>query len=61
MAEILRESTRYPGISRWYALAEAETLQAAADAFGQTDTVVPVPVDIHAPDPVWLGQVLRRT
>jgi hypothetical protein len=54
----IREAGRFPGISRWYVLAEPGTLAAAAEQLADNERIVPVPVTPSGDQPIWLGEVL---
>ncbi|MEX1093511.1 MAG: GNAT family N-acetyltransferase [Acidimicrobiia bacterium] len=54
----VREASRFPGISRWYVLAEPETLLAGAEQLAANEQIVPVPVSSGGDRPLWLGEVL---
>jgi len=56
---VVRDAGRFPGISRWYVLAPAETLAASAATLSACDEIVPVPVSSSQERPVWLGEVLE--
>ncbi len=55
---LAREAERYDGLKTWYMLGTAETLDAAGDVLAANSRVIPVPLDIARPDPLWLGAVL---
>ena len=54
----VRDAGRFPGISRWYVLAEPETLAAASEQLAGNERVVLVPVTPEGSQPLWLGEVL---
>lgn len=54
----IREAGRFPGISRWYVLAEPETLAAGAEQLADNERIVPVAVSPGGDRPLWLGEVL---
>ncbi len=54
-----RDAERFPGISRWYVLAEPQTLAAADAQLSASDRIVPIPVTLRRDDPLWLGDVDR--
>ncbi|MEX1037352.1 MAG: GNAT family N-acetyltransferase [Acidimicrobiia bacterium] len=54
----VRDAGRFPGISRWYVLADSETLSAGSEQLASTDRVVPVSVSSGGSHPLWLGEVL---
>ncbi len=54
----VRETGRFPGISRWYVLGEPDTLAAAAEQLAANERVVPVSVVPGGGRPLWLGEVL---
>jgi len=56
---VQRDSGRFPGISRWYVLAEPETLAASASRLEDGDRVAPIPIGPAGDRPIWLGEVLR--
>lgn len=49
---------RFPGISRWYVLAEPQTLAAADAQLSASERIVPIPVTLRRDDPLWLGEIL---
>lgn len=53
-----REAERYAGISKWYMLGEAETLQAAAQVLAANDRVIPLALDPAGSEPIWMGTFL---
>jgi hypothetical protein len=53
-----RDAGRFPGISRWYVLAQPETLAASAAQLSANERIVPVPVTPHGDRSLWLGQIL---
>jgi len=53
-----RDAGRFPGISRWYVLAEPETLNSGAAQLSASERIVPVPVTPTGDHPIWLGEVL---
>ena len=55
----VRDAGRFPGISRWYVLAEPETLSVSAEQLAGNDRIVPVPVTPEGSRPLWLGEVLQ--
>ena len=57
---LLREAGRFSGLSRWYVLADPETLDAAGNALHADKRIVPVRVDRNSAGPLWLGQILRE-
>jgi hypothetical protein len=54
----VRDAGRFPGISRWYVLAEPETLNSGALELSASERIVPVPVTPTGDHPIWLGEVL---
>jgi hypothetical protein len=52
------EAGRFPGITRWYVLAEPQTLAAAAAQMSANERLVPVPVTLRDDPPLWLGETL---
>jgi len=57
--DTVRDAGRFPGISRWYVLAEPQTLAAADAQLSASERIVPIPVTLRGDDPpVWLGEVL---
>lgn len=54
----VRDAGRFPGISRWYVLAEPKTLSAGDEQLATSEHVVPVPVSLGGSRPLWLGEVL---
>ncbi|MDH3667716.1 MAG: GNAT family N-acetyltransferase [Paracoccaceae bacterium] len=56
---IVREAGRYPGISKWYVLGTQDTLTTAEETLQRNGRVVPIPVEVRADAPLWLGQILR--
>ncbi len=57
----IRDTGRFPGISRWYVLALPETLAAGAAQLSASEPIVPVPVTLDGHQPLWLGDVLAAT
>jgi hypothetical protein len=58
--DTVSETGRFPGISRWYVLAEPQTLAAAGERLSANEGIVPVPVTLQADDPsLWLGAMLH--
>jgi hypothetical protein len=57
---LIREAGRFPGISRWHVLAEPETLREAGHALESNERIVPVEVDVHAAEPLWLGRLTAK-
>ena len=56
-----RDAGRFPGISRWYVLAEPQTLAAAGAQLSASERIVPVPVTLRRDDrSLWLGEALPR-
>lgn len=53
-----RDAGRFPGISRWYVLADPETLAAGAAVLSLNERVVPVSVSPRGDRSLWLGDVL---
>ena len=53
-----RDAGRFPGISRWYVLAEPQTLAAAGAQLSTSERIVPVPVTLRRDRSVWLGEAL---
>jgi Acetyltransferase (GNAT) domain len=54
-----RDARRFPGISRWYVLAEPQTLAGAAEQLSASERIVPVPVTLRDDDrSLWLGETL---
>ena len=58
---LIREAGRFPGISRWYVLADPETLRAAGQALDVGDRIVPIEVEVRAAEPLWLGRLTAGT
>lgn len=57
----VRDAGRFPGISRWYVLADPETLAAGAEQLAGNEQIVPVPVSPGADRQLWLGEVLSNS
>ena len=55
-----RDAGRFPGISRWYVLAQPETLAAGAAPLSASERIVPVPVTLGGDRSLWLGQALPK-
>jgi hypothetical protein len=53
------DAGRFPGISRWYVLAEPQTLAAAEAQLSANERITTIPVTLGGDDPVWLGETLR--
>ena len=53
-----RDAGRFPGISRWYVLAEPQTLAAAGAQLSTSERILPVPVTLRRDRSVWLGEAL---
>ena len=53
-----RDAGRFPGISRWYVLAEPQTLAEADAQLSANERIVPMSVTLGGDDPVWLGETL---
>jgi hypothetical protein len=54
-----RDAGRFPGISRWYVLAEPQTLAAAGAQLSASERIVPVPITLRRDDrSLWLGEAL---
>lgn len=60
LRDALRETARYPGVTRWHLLATPETLAASRAELSQASGVVPIPVKTDARHPIWLGDVLSQ-
>jgi hypothetical protein len=59
LQETARNAGRFPGISRWYVLAEPQTLAAAGTELSTSEGIVPVPVTLRRDDrSLWLGETL---
>lgn len=56
-----RDAGRFPGISRWYVLAEPGTLAGGASLLEAEDGIVLVPVNPGGDGPLWLGEVLAAS
>jgi hypothetical protein len=57
--DTVRDAGRFPGISRWYLLAEPRTLVAAEAQLSVKERIVPIPVTLRSDDPpLWLGEML---
>lgn len=56
----LRDASRFPGIIRRYVLGTPETIGAALADFAANPAIVPIPVPHAAPEPLWLGKILRE-
>lgn len=56
---LTHEVKRFPGLAKWYVLAEPETLVAAETALQGENRIVTVPVIPIGAEPIWLGSVLR--
>ena len=57
--DTVRDVGRFSGISRWYVLAEPQTLAAADARLSTNERIVPVPVVLRDDDrPLWLGETL---
>jgi hypothetical protein len=60
MEDTVRDVGWFPGISRWYVLAEPQTLAAADAQLTADERLVPIPVDLReGGPPLWLGETLR--
>jgi hypothetical protein len=57
----VRDAGRFPGISRWYVLAEPETLASGEAQLSTNERIVPVPVTPRGDRPIWLGEALPST
>jgi hypothetical protein len=57
--DTVEDAGRFPGISRWYVLAEPQTLTAADAQLSANERIVPIPVTLQGEDPIWLGEALR--
>ena len=55
-----REAERYTGLTKWYMLGEAETLETAAEVLAANDRVIPLALEPAASEPIWLGTFLER-
>jgi len=56
-----RDAKHFPGISRWYVLAEPQTLAAAEAQLSANEWVAPIPVTLRRDGPpLWLGEQLQR-
>jgi hypothetical protein len=54
-----RDAGRFPGISRWYVLAEPRTLAAAGAQLSESGRIVPIPVALGENGrSLWLGETL---
>ncbi len=59
LQDTIRDAGRFPGISRWYVLAEPQTLAAAGAQLSATERIVPIPVTLRGDDrSLWLGEAL---
>ena len=58
LQETTRNAGRFPGISRWYVLAEPQTLAAAGAQLSSSERIVPVPVTLRRGRSLWLGEAL---
>jgi hypothetical protein len=58
LQDTTRDAGRFPGISRWYVLAEPQTLAAAGAQLSASERIVPVPVTLRRDRSVWLGEAL---
>lgn len=54
----VRDAGRFPGISRWYVLADPETLSAGAALLASNERIAAVPVTQRGSRPLWLGEML---
>lgn len=54
-----RDAGRFPGIARWYVLAQPDTLAAGAEQLSASERIVPVPVAPGSDRPLWLGELHR--
>jgi hypothetical protein len=54
----VRDTERFPGISRWYVLAHPETMAAGAALMSASERIMPVPVTPVGDRALWLGEVL---
>jgi hypothetical protein len=59
LGNTIRDAGRYPGIARWFVLGEPETLAGGSEALAANPDIVPVPVELNAAGPLWLGEVLQ--
>lgn len=59
--DLVRDSARFPGISRWYVLGKDDTIRAGLDELSTNTRVVPLTVGLDGEEPVWLGEVLSHT
>lgn len=57
----IRDAGRFAGISRWYVLAQPETLAAGAAQLSVSERIVLVPVTLGGQQPLWLGEALAET
>jgi hypothetical protein len=57
--DVVRDVRWFPGIFRWYVLAEPQTLAAADTVLSADERLVPVSVTLSDDDsPLWLGETL---
>lgn len=54
-----RDAGRFPGIAKWYVLAEPSTLHAGEAELSASDRIVSVPITPEKERPIWLGDVLH--
>jgi hypothetical protein len=59
LQDTTRDAGRFPGISRWYVLAEPQTLATADAHLSASERIVPIPVTLRRDDrSLWLGELL---
>ena len=58
LQDMVRDSDRYQGISRWYVLGLPATLASGAAQLSAAERIVPVPVTPEGDRPLWLGEAL---
>ncbi len=54
----VREAGRFQGITRWYVVADSETLAAGVTELSENQKIVPVPFDASGDGPIWLGTLV---
>lgn len=54
-----RDAGRFPGIAKWYVLAEPGTLKVGEAELSASDRIVSVPITPEGESPIWLGDVLH--
>jgi GNAT acetyltransferase-like protein len=59
LQDVARGPAWFPGISRWYVLAEPQTLAAADSKLSTDERIVPISVTLGDDDPpLWLGELV---